>query len=37
MNILLRAAAILFACCLALPGQAAGDLESSFKSPPDET
>jgi hypothetical protein len=36
MNILLRAAAILLASCLALPGQAASDLESSFKSPPDE-
>ena len=32
---LLRAAAVLFACCLALPGQDAAGLESSFKSPPD--
>lgn len=36
MNLALRAAAILFACCLALPGQAAADLESAFKSPPAE-
>ncbi|MFM7183138.1 MAG: glycosyl hydrolase [Verrucomicrobiales bacterium] len=35
MNLLLRnAAAILLACCLALPARVAGDLESSFKSPP---
>jgi hypothetical protein len=36
MNFALRAAAILFACCLALPGQNAADLESSFQSPPAE-
>jgi hypothetical protein len=37
MNLLLRAAAaILLTCSLALPGRAANDLESSFKSPPDE-
>ncbi|MCU0750284.1 MAG: hypothetical protein MUF13_12130 [Akkermansiaceae bacterium] len=36
MNILLRAAAVLFACCLALPAQDAADLESPFKTPPDE-
>jgi hypothetical protein len=36
MNFPLRATAMLLACCLALPGQDAADLESSFKSPPAE-
>lgn len=36
MNLLFRtAAAILFASCLILPGQAATGLECSFKTPPD--
>ncbi|MCU0780619.1 MAG: hypothetical protein MUF04_05885 [Akkermansiaceae bacterium] len=37
MNPLLRSsAAILLASCLVFSGQAADDLESSFRSPPDE-